>query len=307
VSFLQRYDTRTLIFDLGGSYRAITRAFAGSYVGVAAQSTPFSINPFAFEPTEEHLHFLTAFVRVLVESGGFTMSAEDETDLVSQIEALYEVEPEQRRLLTLAHIVRRPLKAALEKWVEGGPYGRWFDNTADTVTLARFQVFDFEGLGDYPQVLEPLVFYILHRASLGLNDPAASGMFKVFVLDEAWRFFRHPAIKQYVVEAAKTWRKKNAALVVATQSASDLRQSELLPVLVESCPTKIFLANPGMDRELYRELFHLNDTEAERISRLIPKRQLLFKQRALAKVLNLHVDAMSHALFANHPEGAITA
>ena len=306
ITFLQKYTPRTLIFDLGGSYRRMTQAFGGAYVPISETTASFSINPFCLEPTLDHLHFLAAFVRVLIESSGYAMSAEDEIDLTQQIEALYAIDPGERRLLTLSRILKRSLRTPLDKWVSGGPYARWFDNASDTVTLATFQTFDFEGMSDYPQVLEPLVFYILHRASVALNDPAASSVFKVFVLDEAWRFFRHPAIKRYAIEAAKTWRKKNAALILATQSADDLRDTQLLPALIESCPTQLFLANPGMDTTLYREIFQLNEVEAERIAQLIPKKQILVRQPSLSKVVNLNVDAMSHALFASHhPEGAM--
>jgi type IV secretion system protein VirB4 len=153
----------------------------------------------------------------------------------------------------------------------------------------------------YPQVLEPLLFYILHRANASVHALDLATIFKVFVMDEAWRFFRNPTIKQYVVEALKTWRKKNAAMILATQSGDDLYRSELLPVIVESCATKIFLANPGMDRAEYRERFHLNETEAELIARLIPKQQFLIKRPDLAKVVNLHVDSTGYWLYTNSP------
>ena len=42
------------------------------------------------------------------------------------------------------------------------------------------------------------------------------------VVDEAWRYLQDPAVLSYLAEAAKTWRKKNAALIVATQSAVDV-------------------------------------------------------------------------------------
>jgi type IV secretion system protein TrbE len=62
-----------------------------------------------------------------------------------------------------------------------------------------------------------------------------------------------------------------------------LDKSEIVNVVIESCATKIFLANPDMDRELYRNTFHLNDNEIEMISILIPKRQALVKRPDLAK------------------------
>jgi type IV secretory pathway VirB4 component len=153
----------------------------------------------------------------------------------------------------------------------------------------------------YPQVLEPLLFYILHRANASIYALDSATTFKVFVLDEAWRFFRNSTIQRYIVEALKTWRKKNAAMILATQSGDDLYRSDLLPVIVESCVTKMFLANPGMDVAAYRERFHLNETEAELVARLIPKQQFLIKRPDLAKVVNLHVDPTSYWLYTNSP------
>jgi hypothetical protein len=89
---------------------------------------------------------------------------------------------------------------------------------------------------------------------------------------------------------------------LGTQSLEDLRQSALLPVVVESCPSKIFLANPGMDRSAYRDTFHLNEVEVETISRLIPKRQLLLKRPDIAKVLTLNVDIETLRLFGAPPD-----
>jgi type IV secretion system protein VirB4 len=141
-----------------------------------------------------------------------------------------------------------------------------------------------------PEVLEPLLFYILHRAQTAIYDPQLSATFKVFVIDEAWRFFQNPTIRRYIQEALKTWRKKNAAMILATQSGDDLVRSEMLPVVVESCATQIFLANQGMDQAAYREAFHLSETEANAIAGLIPKRQLLVKRPDLTKILNLNVE-----------------
>lgn len=42
-------------------------------------------------------------------------------------------------------------------------------------------------------------------------------------MDEAWRFIQHPMLRGYVQEALKTWRKRNAAMVLATQTVDALR------------------------------------------------------------------------------------
>src|SRR4029077_15654917 len=250
-------------FDLGGGYESLARLFGGSYLQVGVEKRTFTINPFFLPPTKDNLHFLYSLVRVLVESSGYEMTSADERDLYEQIENLYQVELSMRRLFTLRNILNRRLAEHLHKWVGDGPYGSLFDNTEDNLTLAQFQCFDFEGMDKYSQVLEPLLFYILHRANARVHALDLAATFKVFVMDEAWRFFRNPTIKNYIVEALKTWRKRNAAMIVATQSRDDLLHSEMLDVVVESCPTKFFLANPGMDRDAYARLFHLSEAETD--------------------------------------------
>ena len=247
---LQKYAPFTFIFDLGGSYKGLTSLLGGTYLRIGPETQGVSINPFCLPPTRENLQFLFSFVRVLVESSGYHLNAHDERDLYAQIENLYEVDAGQRRLGTLANILSRPLGEALGKWVGGGQHGRIFDNAEDNLTFARFQAFDFEGMEKVPELLEPLLFYVLHRASTEVQDPANGTILKAFVIDEAWRFFRNPVICLYILEALKTWRKRNAAMILATQSSDDLLRSEMLATVVESCPTKFFLANPGMDRRL---------------------------------------------------------
>jgi hypothetical protein len=75
----------------------------------------------------------------------------------------------------------------------------------------------------------------------------------------------------------------------------------LLRTVVENCPTKFFLANPGMDLERARSLFHLNQTEAACVTALIPRQQALLKRPDLAKVINLRVDPASQWMYANAP------
>jgi type IV secretion/conjugal transfer VirB4 family ATPase len=301
VTHLQKYAPLTFIFDLGAGYEHVTRLFGGSHLRIGIEKNSFSINPFCLPPSKENFEFLFSFVGVLVASSGYEMTVSDKRDLYDQIESLYEIERENRRLFTLANILNRNLREPLRKWIEGGQYGALFDNVEDHLTFARFQSFDFEDMDSCPDVLEPLLFYVLHRANAAIRDPEIKTTFKVFIIDEAWRFLRNPVIKLYITEALKTWRKHNGGMILATQSRTDLDESGIMPILVESSATKIFLSNPGMDREAYREIFHLNETEADAISALVPKRQVLVKRPGSAKVLNLEVDPKSYWLYTSDP------
>ncbi len=302
ITNLQKYAPHTFIFDLGGSFENLTQLFGGSYVRVGLESEDFKINPFSLQPTKENLDFLALFLKVLIQgqrAGEFDPATE--RDLYHQVENLYSIDPALRTLGVLANTLGRDISSRLAKWTRGGQFGFLFDNAEDTISFSRFQCFDFQAMSQYPELLEPLLFYILHRANAVIADRQITSVFKAFFIDEAWVFLKNPSIQRYVVEALKTWRKHNAAMVLSTQSLDELKRSDILDVIIESCATKIFLANPDMDRELYRRQFHLNETEVELISNLIPKQQFLIKTPELAKVANLNVDPKSYWLYTNDP------
>jgi len=302
ITNLQKYDPHTFIFDLGGSFESLTQLFGGSYVRVGLESEGFKINPFSLPPTKENIDFLALFLKVLIQgTKAGELDPATERDLFHQVENLYAVDPSLRTLGVLANTLGRDTANRLSKWTRGGQFGFLFDNAEDTISFSRFQCFDFQRMSQYPELLEPLLFYILHRANAVIADRQISSVFKAFFIDEAWVFLKNSAIQRYVVEALKTWRKHNAAMVLSTQSLDELKRSDILDVIIESCATKIFLANPDMDRELYRRQFHLNENEVELISGLIPKQQFLIKTPELAKVANLNVDAKSYWLYTNDP------
>ena len=301
VMHAQKYEPLTVIFDLGHSYRKLAALLEGSYLELGLRQREVRINPFALDPTPENLHFLHAFLLVLLEGVDvYRLSDAEDREVYEAIENLYVLAPDQRRLFTLANLLPRALASRLSRWIEGGRYADLFDDIEDTFDVRQFQVFDFEAMRAYPALLEALLFYVLHRVAARINDPAAGGL-KLCVMDEAWRFIQHERLRAYVQEALKTWRKRNAAMLLATQSIDDFASSDLLRTVVESCPTKLLLANPGLDRRQYADLFQLNETECELLSGLIPRRQLLLKRVDLGKVLTLTVDPRSYWLYTNTP------
>ncbi len=297
----QKYAPLTFIFDIGGSFQSLTTIFRGSYLNVGQEARDFTINPFSLTPTKENLQFLFSFFRVLIEGNEqrYRLDFKEERKLWDAIERAYMLEPDQRTISNFTNIIGE-LKERLHRWTRGGQYGFLFDNAEDTLSFSRFQTFNFAGWGDAPDVLEPLLFYVLHRASNEIADPKKLATFKTFLLDEAWLFVKNETIRNYIVQAQKTWRKHNAAMILATQSIKELQESGMLPIVSESCPTKIFLANPEMDREVYREAFHLNDTELDLIAGLIPPGQMLIRKAQSSKKVQLNVDSASHWMATNN-------
>ncbi len=300
IQSLQKYKPLTFIFDLGGGYETLTRGFGGTYLNVGLKNPGFTINPFSLNPTHENLNFLYLFTKVLIEANGrYELTPGDDKALFAAIERMYKLPLDIRTLSNFASILG-PLGERLHRWTRAGQFGYLFDNAEDTLSFARFQTFNFDGWSDYPDILEPLLFYVLQRASAEIEKPENAAVFKAFVIDEAWIFLKNRTIRDWITRAEKTWRKKNAAMILATQSVVELQASEMLHVVNESCPTKIFLANPNIDRTLYAEIFQFNDTQLELLESLVPKRDLLLIQPGSTKKLVLEVDALSYWVATNN-------
>jgi type IV secretion system protein TrbE len=298
----QQYDPLTAIFDIGGGYRQLAAFLEAGYLTLGVEGSAVSINPFAFDATPAHLHFLQRFARVLLEGrDGYRLSEPEDRELYLAIENVYALDPDQRRLLSLANLLPRALSGRLARWVEGGRYGQLFDHVEDTFSLQPCQVLDFSAMQAYPELLEALLFYVLHRLGTRITDASSAVRLKLCLLDEAWRFIQHEALREYVEAALKTWRKHKAAMWLATQSVDDFTSANLLRTVVEGCPTRLLLANPSFDRGQYAALFGLNAVELDSLAALIPRRELLLKRPGVAKVLALNVDRRSYWLYTNTP------
>ena len=296
-----RYDPRVLILDLGGSYRWLTRFLGGRYLELSpGEAGPaLRLRPFALPPTARSFQFLTGWVLRLLKTGGWKASGSDTSEVRARIEDLYALGPERRRLGVLTGSLPSAMWPAMSRWTEGGAWGAWFDNPADgtpDLEFADWQVIDLAGAAEHPDLCDAALSYLLERMRLQVEDPAETARLKLMVVDEAWRYLADPAVLAYLAEAAKTWRKKNAALVLATQSAVDLTETPGASALLESIPTKLFLANPALPDEV-GALFRLNASELDRIRGLTAKRELYLRRPEEAAVLRLEVDPESYWLY----------
>ena len=300
-----KYGPRVLILDLGGSYRWLTRFLGGHYLELTpgCADSGLRLQPFALPAGTRTFQFLTGWVLRLLKLGGYEPGGADTSEIRARIEDLYALGAERRTLSTLTGSLPAAMWPALSCWTAGGAWGAYFDNApaggAD-IEFRDWQVIDLAGAAEHADLCEAALSYLLERMRLEIEDPAEAARLKLMVVDEAWRYLADPAVLAYLAEAAKTWRKKNAALVLATQSAVDMTGTAGASALLESIPTKLFLANPELPDEV-GDLFRLNASEVARIRELTPKRELYIRRPEEAAVLRLEVDAESYWLYTSSP------
>jgi type IV secretion system protein VirB4 len=129
---------------------------------------------------------------------------------------------------------------------------------------------EMEELMPHKALVPPVLTYLFHRL-----EERFDGRPTILILDEAWTFLDDALFAARIREWLKTLRKKNVAVVFATQSLADIERSSIAPALIESCPTRIFLPN---DRALepqakgVYERFGLNARQIEILATAAPKR-----------------------------------
>jgi len=156
-----------------------------------------------------------------------------------------------------------------------GPLGRFLDADSDVMLEGRFVTFELETLMAMgPKVVVPVATYLFHRV-----DQRLDGRPTLIILDEAWIMLTNSVFGAKIEEWLRTLRKKNAAVVLATQSLSEIANSPHRDVLLECCPTKLYLPNPeaknAASREMYRR-FGLTDRQVEIIAEATPKRHYYY-------------------------------
>ena len=304
-----QYDPKVLVLDLGGSYRWLTQFLGGGYLELSpdnAGNADLALRPFSLPPGDRTFQFLAGWIARLLRIGGYTLRGADTSELRARIEDLYAFPRARRSLGGFVTSLPKRMWPAMTRWHGTGTWARFFDNPdpdAREIQLDDWQVIDLAGAAEHEDLCEAALFYLLERLRLALDDPDDVARVKLMVVDEAWRYLQDPAVLAYLAEAAKTWRKRNAALVLATQSAVDVTATQGAAALLESMPTKLFLANPDLPQDV-QNVFRLNDTEMQLIRGLIPKRELYLRRSNAAAVVRLNVDPQSYWLYTSNPGDA---
>ena len=158
-------------------------------------------------------------------------------------------------------------------------------DVGDTLTHARLVGFETQHMIEaHPKVALLILDYIFAE----MEQQFGKGPTLV-VIDEAWKLLDHDLFRERLRSWLKEGRKKNVALLMATQSVTDAGSANAVtPLLVESCKTRLFLANPMAITETQfhaYQSFGVERHQIETIARLQNHREMLLLQDRAARVL----------------------
>jgi type IV secretion system protein TrbE len=286
------------IFDKGFSSRASVLAMGGAHHALG--SGDGTRDTLAFQPLRhidrmEECRWAAEWVASLLAHENVVITPEVKDALWSALLSLAFAPPEERTLTGLSLLLQsNALKSALATYTLDGPFGHLLDAAENSLTLGNVQCFETEALMGQAGVVLPVLTYLFHRL-----EERFDGRPSLLILDEAWIFLDNPLFAARIREWLKTLRKKNVAVVFATQSLADIADSSIAPAILESCPQRIFLPNDRaiepQSREAYTR-FGLNERQIELIARATPKRHYYLQSARGNRLFELGLGPVALAL-----------
>jgi len=297
----RRYPNAQLyIFDKGFSARAAVLAMGGAHHALGLASDAGPDGALAFQPLRNiddpgERNWAAEWVTALLAHEKVTVTPEVKDAVWSALGSLATAPVEERTLTGLALLLQsNALRVALTAYTLEGPYGRLLDAAEQGLSFGDVQCFETEALMAQSGVVAPVLTYLFHRL-----EERFDGCPTLLILDEAWIFLDHPLFAARIREWLKTLRKKNVAVLFATQSLADIAGSSIAPAIIESCPQRILLPNDRaiepQGRAAY-ERFGLNDRQIELVARATPKRHYYLQSARGNRLFELGLGPIALAL-----------
>lgn len=294
LQFRRYKNAQVFFFDKGRSARVAVLAMGGVSYDLTLDKG------LAFQPLAHIDHggeqaFALQWLCGLLANEKVSITPDVKDAVWKSILSLASAPKSERTLTGLSTLLQsNTLRQALLPYTLEGPFGRLLDAAEDQLTLGQIQHFEMEELMPHQALVLPVLTYLFHRMEAQFD-----GRPTLLVLDEAWVFLDDPLFSRRIREWLKTLRKKNVAVIFATQSLADIEGSTIASALIESCPSRIFLPNDRaiepQSRAIY-ESFGLNDRQIELVASSIPKRDYYYQSQRGNRMFELGLGPIGLAL-----------
>ncbi|MCQ9147951.1 MULTISPECIES: conjugal transfer protein TrbE [Hyphomicrobiales] len=301
LQFRRYAQSQVFAFDFGGSIRAAALAMGGDWHDLGGDLTEgnafsVSLQPLARIHDMPERAWAADWIVAILTRESIAITPDVKEHIWAALTSLASAPVEERTITGLTVLLQSTdLKQALRPYCIGGPYGRLLDAETEHLGSASVQAFEIEGLvgtGAAPAVLS----YLFHRIGDRLD-----GSPTMLIIDEGWLALDDEAFSGQLREWLKTLRKKNASVIFATQSLSDIDNSAIAPAIIESCPTRLLLPNErAVEPQITAiyQRFGLNARQIEILARATPKKDYYCQSRRGNRLFDLGLSEVGLALTA---------
>ncbi|MEW5930883.1 MAG: hypothetical protein AB1941_25760 [Gemmatimonadota bacterium] len=298
-AFFRYPDAEVHVIDRGNSFELLCRAAGGNHFELSPRADGTWLQPFAYVDDPLELAAGLQLARTVAGLQGVGMNPGRQVAIEDAMRLIAGLEPDERTFSSLAYLVQdEALRVAFRCYTLDG-VAPFMDGKADGLRRGhgRFNVYETERLMDDlgPAYAGPALMTVLNRIERRLDGARPV----IVVIEEAWKTFLEPWLLEWTEARLRTWRKKNAGLILVSTGFSEFDALPNKQVILDQCRTRILLPNAAaLDPEVkpaYRRL-QLNDSEIEAV-RDLGQFEYYFKNPAGGRKFSLSLGPVALAFF----------
>lgn len=283
----QRYRPNMWIFDFKRSAYAISHLGGTHYdIGVDPK-----IRFAPLSHAKDDLEWTCEYVASVLEIQGLDVTARHRTKISEALKHLVAMGGDIN-FTELRNIINdQEISENLEYYCDGA--GNVLLNATedslsvgDQSTMHCFETQELYSLGD--KAVLPVLLYIFRRI-----EKALDGRPSFLYLDEAWVSFKEKKMREKIDAYLRILRDANCVIGLFTQGLREVKDSGMLELLTELCPTKIFLPNPEAENPTSKSLyvdFGLNDRQISLIANSQKKRDYYLVSQSGSRKFTLSLE-----------------
>ena len=296
--FQKYFPCQTFVFDKDHSMAMLCCLLGGANLDMSNPGAGgVRTSPVRRMLADNDTRALLRWLDVLFSSSSEPMTAEEQEILhatILSVQGLGEANWRLGTLYTLLHGTDKRLAARLAPYVdrserEGsyakGPYADYFDNDEDSFSLGSIVCMETGKLLQTEQVAAAFMDYAFYCIEKRLDGMTPT----LIYVEESWYMLANPTFEKKIDDWLRTFRKKRAFVIFATQSPEELTRLRSWAAFVANVPTRIFLPaindSISATAPIYKQLFGLNDAQLGLLATAVPKRDYLLLKPNMTRLV----------------------
>ena len=300
LQFLRYPNAQVFFFDKGYSSKVATLGLNGKYYQFE-NNGGLSLQPLSNIDRSADRQWAENWLQSVIEQQGVKLTIEHKKELRGALESLATRAVQYRTLFNLSLSLQerdQKMAMALSKFTESGPYGYLLDGTQGSLANAAWITFELAKLMESNKdAIEPVLTCLFHKL-----EQRFTGRPTLLILDEAWTYLKNKLFLEKIQTWLRELRKNEVSVIFASQSLADAIDTPLMPLLLESCQTKILLPNkealnPAISL-MYKKI-GLNEAQINMISQAIGKKQYFYYASCGVRLFDLTMGELALAICCN--------
>ncbi|MBV8357545.1 MAG: hypothetical protein JO189_06355 [Deltaproteobacteria bacterium] len=288
--------TRIAWLDLDYSSFVLTHLLGADYRDIGSQDTP-PLCPLAFLDQPDGVEWLFAWFERGFARWNFELDERQSEEFAFCLR-----EARRQGIRTLSGLraiipneqgrIRRILRHMTTYWKH------IFDGEPTSTANHRITVFEMRGLIGLGQRAAAAAMELILHSLISNLDGSPTWIFA----DEFWSLLGDQVSAEWLFDAIRTLRKKNAGFIGCTQSLVEIVNSPYRDLLLESCPGKVLLPNAEARGEYVREAYFklgLNAHEIDLIANATPQKHYYYRCPIGSRLFSLTLGDTGRAICAS--------